>query len=94
MIEPVRLEAERLQADERRQRREGADGQNVAVRELDDVEHAEKQREADGDKRIHHAEHQPVHDVLGEQPRVHGSGSRQRQQTAAGPARRSADTYF
>ena len=54
-----------------RQRREGADRQHVAMRELDDVEHAEEQREADRDQRIHHAEHQPVHDVLGEQPRIH-----------------------
>ena len=41
------------------------------MRELDDVEHAEEQREADRDQRIHHAEHQPVHDVLGEQACIH-----------------------
>ena len=61
----------RVQSDIGRQRGEGADREHVAVRELDDVEHAEEQREADRDQRIHHAEHQPVHDVLGEQACVH-----------------------
>ena len=41
------------------------------MRELDDVEHAEKQREADRHQGIHHAEHQPVHDVLRKQPEIH-----------------------
>jgi hypothetical protein len=41
------------------------------VRKLDNVEDAKEQREADGDERIHHAEHQPVHDVLSEQPHIH-----------------------
>ena len=65
------LSPSRVQADEGRERGEGADGQHVAVRELDDVEHAEEQREADRDQRIHHAEHQPVHDVLRKQPEIH-----------------------
>jgi hypothetical protein len=39
--------------------------------ELDDVEHAEEQREPNGHERIHHPEHQPVHDVLGQQPGAH-----------------------
>src|ERR1051326_8794352 len=43
--------------------------------ELDDVEHAEEQREADRDQRVHHAEHQPIHDVLGQEPRIHGPAS-------------------
>jgi hypothetical protein len=41
------------------------------MRKFDDVEHAEEQREADGHQRIHHAEHQPIHGVLGEQASVH-----------------------
>ena len=61
----------RAQPDIGRQRREGADRKHVAMGELDDVEHAEEQREADRDERIHHAEHEPVHDVLGKQPDIH-----------------------
>src|SRR5712691_11035198 len=38
---------------------------------LDDVEHAEKKREADCNERIHHAEQQPAPDVLGKQPHIH-----------------------
>jgi hypothetical protein len=53
------------------QRREGADRQHIAMREFDHVEHAEEQREADRDQGIHHAEHQPVHDVLRKQACVH-----------------------
>ena len=41
------------------------------MRELDDIEHTEEQREADRDERIHHAEHETVHDVLREEPHVH-----------------------
>jgi hypothetical protein len=66
-----RLDAGRAEPGIGCQRREGADGQHVTVGELDDVEHAEKQREADRDKCIHHAEHEAVHDVLGEQPHIH-----------------------
>ena len=61
----------RPQPDVGRQCRESADHEHVAMRELDDVEHAEEQREAHRNQRIHHAEHQPVHDVLGEQPCIH-----------------------
>src|SRR5436305_11365315 len=41
------------------------------MRKLDHVEDAKEQCEADSDQRIHHAEHQPVHDVLSEQPHIH-----------------------
>ena len=70
-IEPARIDAGGVQADIGRERSEGADRQHIAVRKFDHVEHAEEQREADGHQRIHHAEHQPVHDVLGEQASIH-----------------------
>src|ERR1700687_384432 len=60
-----------MQAGKHRQRHEGSDGQHIAVRELDDIKDAEEQGEADGNKRVHHAEHQPVHDVLSKQPHIH-----------------------
>ena len=54
-----------------RERRERADGEHVAVGKFDDVKHAEEKRESNRHQRIHHAEHQPIHDVLSEQARVH-----------------------
>src|ERR1700704_6650704 len=39
--------------------------------ELDDIKHTEEKREADRDERIHHAEHETVHDILGKEPHIH-----------------------
>src|SRR5450755_362028 len=65
------IPATSMTTGESRERREGANGDHVAMRKLDDVKNAKKQRKADSDERIHHAEHQPVHDVLSEQPHIH-----------------------
>src|SRR5450755_739368 len=65
------IPATSMTTGESRERREGANGDHVAMRKLDDVKNAKKQRKADSDERIHHAEHQPVHDVLSEQRHIH-----------------------
>ena len=70
-LEPGRPEPHGLKSGIGCKRGERADRQHITMRKLDDVEHAEEQREAHRDKRVHHAEHQPVHDVLREQPDVH-----------------------
>jgi len=54
-LQPRVRHAERLRAGIGHQRREAAHHQHVAVRELDDVEHAEEQREAHRDHRVDHA---------------------------------------
>ena len=67
-----RTHARVREPDPGRQRRECAQHHHVAVGELDHVQHAEEEGEADGDQRVDHAQHQAVEDVLREQDRVHG----------------------
>ena len=45
---------------------ERADHEHLAVREVQHAEHAEDQRVADGDQRVHGAEHHAVDELLGE----------------------------
>jgi len=51
---------------------DGACRNHVAVGKLDDVEHAEEEREPHRDERVHHPQHRAVDDVLAEQAERHG----------------------
>ena len=51
--------------------RERANRQHIAMREFDDIEDAEEECEPHGDQRIHHAQHERVHNVLRKKPCIH-----------------------
>jgi hypothetical protein len=55
---------------------EGADRVDLAVREVDDVEHAEDQRESDRHQRIDETDRQAVDDLLQQDSGIHRRGQR------------------